>query len=148
MLRSFIDVQHICHSVLNNDWETMTAQQQHDFSVVFCNFLVHSYGPRLLRYLKQQHIREENIEIHSINQSPASSFAVIQVRLLENNGETLDIPVKFHFVLGKWKVCDVAMNGISLVDDYRSMFNNMLRNNTISDLIGTLAYQSEQLQVA
>lgn len=148
MLRSFIDVQHISRTVLEDDWETLTSQQQQDFSMVFCNFLLHTYGNKLIRLLKQQGVREENIEIHSINQSPASSFAIIQVRLLQDDEESLDMPVKFHFVLGEWKVCDVTINDVSLIDDYRSMFKTMLQNNTISDLIATLIHQNEQLQVA
>jgi phospholipid transport system substrate-binding protein len=43
-----------------------------------------------------------------------------------------------------WKVYDVAIDGVSLVTNYRSSFSSTIRQNGIDGLIKTLAAQSAQ----
>lgn len=147
-LRRFIDVHYQCQKVLGEYWDTITSQQQKDFALAFCDLMLYSQGHKLIQFLNQQQIQLENVEIHSINHSPTSSFATVELRLQQNNGETVDLPVHFHFVLGEWKLIDISLDGNSLLDDYRTMFMPLLSKKSFSDLIDTLVQQREQLQVA
>jgi phospholipid transport system substrate-binding protein len=53
---------------------------------------------------------------------------------------TREIPVNYMMILknGVWKVYDVVVENVSLVQNYRTQFNDILGKNTIDQLIDIL----------
>jgi phospholipid transport system substrate-binding protein len=51
--------------------------------------------------------------------------------------ETEPISMVYRVILekGQWRVYDVVIEGVSLIKNYRSQFNEILRNKTPDDLI-------------
>jgi phospholipid transport system substrate-binding protein len=51
-----------------------------------------------------------------------------------------EIPISYRVILkdGAWKVYDVVVENVSLVQNYRSQFNSILVNHTPDQLLKTL----------
>ena len=56
------------------------------------------------------------------------------------------IPITYSLYLkdGAWKVYDIQIDGISLVANYRTSFNNEIRNKGLDNLIKTLQKRNTQ----
>ena len=51
---------------------------------------------------------------------------------------------RLHMTDGKWKVYDVVVEGISLVENYRSQFSSLLANESFDSLLQKLREKVRQ----
>jgi len=63
--------------------------------------------------------------------------AEIQTKIITSSKE---IPIFYRMILkdGKWKVYDVVVENVSLVQNYRTQFNDILSKDTPEKLLETL----------
>jgi len=63
--------------------------------------------------------------------------AEIESKIITSSKE---IPIFYRMILkdGQWKVYDVVVENVSLVQNYRTQFNEMLSNGTPEQLLETL----------
>ncbi len=50
----------------------------------------------------------------------------------------LALPDRAHFVGGEWRVYDVVVENISMVNNYRSQFNRVISNSSFEELVRRL----------
>ena len=67
----------------------------------------------------------------------SDSQAEIQTKIVTASKE---IPIFYRMISkgGKWKVYDVVVENVSLVQNYRTQFNDILAKNTPEQLLETL----------
>src|SRR5262249_42717649 len=61
--------------------------------------------------------------------------AEVFTKVITPKGEEVAINYKLHNVGGDWKVYDVVVENISLVNNYRSQFNRVLANASFDELM-------------
>ena len=63
--------------------------------------------------------------------------AEVQSKIITSSNE---IPIDYRIILkdGKWKVYDVVVENVSLVQNYRTQFNEILADGTPEDLLKIL----------
>ncbi len=63
--------------------------------------------------------------------------AEVQTKIIAKNAE---IPLHYRMILrnGSWKVYDLIIEGVSLVKNYRSQFNEILRKKSPEELLKLL----------
>jgi phospholipid transport system substrate-binding protein len=52
-----------------------------------------------------------------------------------NEGEDFSINYKLHLINADWKVYDIVIENISLVNNYRSQFNRVIVQSSFEDLV-------------
>ncbi|MBI2210680.1 MAG: ABC transporter substrate-binding protein, partial [Deltaproteobacteria bacterium] len=67
-----------------------------------------------------------------------NNFAQVDTKVLRSDGEEIPINYKLHLVGGQWKIYDVLIENISLVNNYRSQFHRILSTASFDDLIKRL----------
>jgi phospholipid transport system substrate-binding protein len=129
----------ITRSVLGRHWTKMNAQQQKEFTQVFQTFLERVYLDRIEPYyaqLDQITYRGEKI----IDKKYASVQAVITTT------QKIDHPVEYRLhqtTPGAWQVYDVIVEGVSLVRNYRTQFDEVISRSGYQGLIGDLKRRTE-----
>ena len=116
---------------LGREWKKFSPAQQTEFEQLFGQLLERSYADRVLAYTsekiefgKEIELRKNKVEVES---------AII-------TADNKNIPVNYRMVNknDKWQVYDVVIEGISLVQNYRSQFRDILSKKTPEDLLDTL----------
>ena len=116
---------------LGREWRNFSTEQQEEFKQLFGKLLESSYADRVLAYTsekiefgKEVELRKDKVEVES---------AII-------TADNKSIPVHYRMVKidDKWQVYDVVIEGISLVQNYRSQFREILAKKTPEDLLDTL----------
>ena len=65
-------------------------------------------------------------------------FAQVDTKVVGKNGESFPVSYRMTQVDGRWKVYDVVVADISLVNNYRSQFHRVIVNSSFQELIDRL----------
>ena len=71
-----------------------------------------------------------------------SEYAVVNTKITGKNGQAFSADYKLHRVEGKWKIYDIVVEGISLVNNYRAQFNRVMTRSSFQELIKTMQQKS------
>jgi len=114
ILLPHFDFQTISRLVLGKYWRTASASQRTRFMEAFRNLLVRSYATAWLEY--------EGQELRFLPPRPSSKpdRTVVRLELVEPYGSPVAFTYSLHNTSGPWLVYDVAVDGISLLTNYRA----------------------------
>ena len=113
-------------------WKTATPEQRTQFVAAFRTLLVRTYAVMLNEYRGQPLVWREPVPRKKDDE------VVVPVTIELAGGEPAQVAYAMHGGGTDWKVFDVALDGVSLVKNYRSSFRSKLARNGIDGLIASL----------
>lgn len=124
--------------VLARNWREASPEQQQRFVEEFRELLIRTYGTSLSQYSGQK------VNYLPNPPSPQPDRATVRTEIVQSSGPP--IPVVYQLRQGKdgWKVFDVVIEGVSLVQNYRSTFNSEIQQGGIDGLISKLSERNRQ----
>ena len=121
-------------------WRQATGAQQQSLIKEFRALLVHTYTSAFTQY------RDQVIDYRPLKLQPGDTEVVVRSIIRQSGGAD---PVDVNYSMEKtdqgWKVYDVTIAGVSLVQNYRSSFNTEIQKNGIDGLISTLSRKNKTL---
>ena len=124
-------------------WRQATSAQQQSLTNEFRTLLVHTYTSAFTQY------RDQVIEYRPLKLQSSDSEVVVRSVIKQTNGaDPIDVNYSMEKTDQGWKVYDVAIAGVSLVQNYRSTFNAEIQKSGIDGLISTLAAKNKTLSQA
>ncbi len=123
---------------LGKYWRNASPQQREEFVKEFRALLIRSYGSMLLDYADAEIIYlpfrmqddEPRVKVHT--------------ELSRPHENSVKITYSLHSTANGWKIYDVAIEGISLVTNYRSSFMAKVRQDGLDQLIYLLAARNKK----
>ncbi|MGO9136049.1 MAG: ABC transporter substrate-binding protein [Syntrophales bacterium] len=115
---------------LGMNWNKLNADQRQEFVKLFEQVLEKAYADKILAYT--------NEKIEFTRESMVSgTMAEVQTKVITASKE---IPITYRVILknGVWKVYDVVIENVSLVQNYRTQFNDILAKNAPEQLLEIL----------
>jgi len=115
---------------LAGNWSKLNPAQQQEFIQLYRQILEKAYIDKILSYTNEKIVFfKENIL--------SNNQAEVQTKVVTSSKE---IPIIYKVILkdGTWKVYDVVVENVSLVQNYRSQFNSILAKNTPDQLLEIL----------
>lgn len=125
-----VDLEGMSRSVLGRQaWVKATPEDKKNFTVAFTQLVVRTYAAPLAEY------SGETIQFLPVKAAADARFVRVNSLISRPNGQI--IPLSYNLVSknGEWKVYDLSVEGVSLLQSFRSQFSQMLQNSTIKDLI-------------
>jgi phospholipid transport system substrate-binding protein len=115
---------------LAKNWTKLSPGQQKEFIVLFEQVLEKAYIDKILDY------SDEKVNFYKENMI-SDNQAEIQTKIVTSSKE---IPIFYRVTLkdGKWRVYDVVVENVSLVQNYRTQFNDILATKTPEQLLDIL----------
>ena len=128
--KGMFDEVEFSRRTMARNWTKLSPAQQTEFIVLFEQVLEKSYVDKILSYTDQK------IEFYK-EDILSESQAEIQTKIVTSSNE---IPMFYRVILneGKWRVYDVVVENVSLVQNYRTQFNDILANKTPEQLLEIL----------
>ena len=136
IVRQRFDYPTMAQGVLGRRWLSTAEQERVKFVDLFTQLLETTYLGRISSY-KGQEIVYAAAEIRDTR-------AVVDT-LIKNDGT--EIPISYRLIPrdGNWVVYDVIIENVSLIRNYRSSYNNILRNKGMAALLDEMAQKIESL---
>ena len=127
--RMFDDVE-LSRRTLARNWNKLNTAQRQEFVQLFRQVLEKAYVDKILSYTDEKIVFDKESML-SGNQSEVPTRIVTSSKT---------IPISYRMIMkdGKWKVYDVVIENVSLVQNYRTQFNDILAKNTPEQLLETL----------
>jgi len=128
--KGMFDEVEFSRRTLARNWTKLNPAQQKEFVVLFEQVLEKAYIDKILDY------SDEKVDFYKENMI-SDNQAEIQTKVVTSSKE---IPIFYRVTLkdGKWKVYDVVVENVSLVQNYRTQFNDILGNKTPEQLLEIL----------
>ena len=130
---------HMTQLALARNWRQASPDQQKLLIDEFRALLVRTYTTALMQY------REQTIEYRPLRSAPADTEVVVKSLIKQPAGQPVTIDYNMEKFGETWKVYDVRIEGISLVENYRSTFHSEIQKNGIDGLIKALADKNKAL---
>jgi phospholipid transport system substrate-binding protein len=128
--KSMFDEVEFSRRTLSRNWTKFSSDQQKEFIVLFEEVLEKAYIDKILDY------SNEKVDFYKENMI-SDNQAEIQTKIVTKSKE---IPIFYRVTLkdGNWRVYDVVVENVSLVQNYRTQFNDILSNKTPEQLLDIL----------
>jgi len=120
-------------SAVGRSWEKASAEQKARLMEEFKTLLVRTYASALSAYSNQK------FEFRPLRAKPTDTDVTVNVRVMQSGAQPVTIDYDMEKRPTGWKVWDVRVGGISLVANYRTEFDNLVRESGIDGLIKALA---------
>jgi phospholipid transport system substrate-binding protein len=124
------DEVELSRRTLGANWNKLNSLQQQEFTRLYRQVLEKAYIDKILSYSNEKIVfPKENML--------ASNQAEVQTKVITASKE---IPISYRVIQknSAWKVYDVVIENVSLVQNYRSQFNDILAKNTPDQLLEIL----------
>jgi phospholipid transport system substrate-binding protein len=115
---------------LGANWRRRTAKEQDEFVRLFTDLLERAYADTIEFYGDEK--------IAYVGERLDGDFADVNSKILTSKGEEFSLNYKAHLVGGEWRVYDVVVENISMVNNYRSQFNRVITNASYEELLRRL----------
>jgi len=121
------------------NWRQATPEQQKALVGEFRALLVQTYAATLAAY------RNQVIEYRPLRMQPDDTEAVVKSLINQSGGKPVTVDYKMEKTPAGWKVYDVVVADLSLVQNYRGSFETEVRKGGIDGLVKALTEKNQQL---
>ena len=130
------DVNETARRVLARHWQARTPAERDDFTQLFADLLERTYIARLDEYGGER--------IRYVGESIDGELATVRARIVTRAG--VEVPVESRMVRRgeRWLIYDVLIENVSLVANYRSQFDRIVRSSSYEELVRRLKQKRDE----
>lgn len=115
------DFDRISPLVLGKHWKTATPDEKERFKREFQTLLVRTYSRAFVEY-KNWELRFPPLDLPA-----GTTKTMVKTEVLQPNTNPVEVNYRMFLSGGDWKVYDIVIAGVSLVTNYRTSFNEDIR---------------------
>lgn len=132
------DFEETARRALAQHWRSLTEAQRKEFVELFSDLLERTYTSKIEAYGGERiQYPAERIE---------GDFATVSTRLITKNGTEVPIDYRMLKQGDHWRVYDVSIEGVSLVGNFRTQFNSVIRTSSYDELLRRLRSRSGEVR--
>lgn len=124
------DFAELSKRTLAQNWSKFDPGQQKEFISLYTSLLRDTYINKIMTYTDEKIVFNGGVEL---------TKNTFEVRSIVQR-KAGNIPINYRVILkdNSWRVYDVVIEGVSLINNYRSQFREILANNPPETLLETL----------
>lgn len=127
------DVQETARRALGPHWQRRTPEEREEFVQLFAELLERTYinkidlfGGEKLRFT------EEKLD---------GEHAIVRAKVITKQGTEVPVEARMLNRTGRWQIYDIVIENISLIGNYRSQFDRIIRSSSYGELAKRLRTQ-------
>jgi len=130
------DFGEISQRSLGRHWQARSPAERAEFIRLFGDLLEHSYITKIEGYSGEK--------IQYVGELADGDVATVKTRIVSKQGT--EIPVDYRMFRNgeRWRAYDVAIEGVSLVANYRTQFNSIIGRAGYPDLVVRLRAKQDE----
>ncbi len=128
----YFDFDEMAKRALGRPWKDQRREKQQEFVGLFRDLLFNTYVSRI------EKAATPSTRIVCDRETVEGEYAVVKTRSVSGNNPDVRIDYRLRSKGADWKVYDVVIEGISLVDNYRQQFASILNSESFDSLLRRL----------
>jgi phospholipid transport system substrate-binding protein len=133
----YVNFERMTASAVGRYWRQATPDQQKRLEDEFKVLLVRTYSGAL-----SQVSQEQTVELKPMRSTPTDTEVVVRTEI-RGKGDPIQLDYRLEKAGDSWKIYDVNVLGVWLVDNYRNSFAQVISTEGIEGLIGKLAARNK-----
>ena len=118
---------------VGRSWRQATPEQQKRLMTEFRVLLLRTYSGALTA------ARDQTIRMKPLRADPKDTEVLVRSEIVPKRGDTIQLDYRLEKVGDAWKIYDVNVLGVWLIETYRNQFAQEINNKGIDGLIQSLA---------
>ena len=127
-----VNFEVVTRSAVGPQWRTATPEQRSKLQAEFKTLLIRVYAGAIAQ------LRDQTVEVTKTLPVAGSAQVVVQTEV-RGKGEPIKLDYRLDKPADAWKIIDVNVGGLWLVQNYRTQFAQELAKGGVDGLIATLA---------
>ena len=115
---------------LGRHWQARTPADQAEFVELFTDLLEHAYISKLEMYSGEK--------VAFVGETLDAGLATVRTKIVTRQGTGIPVDYRMYQRGDRWLTYDVAVEGISLVANYRTQFNAIIQKSSYQELVKTM----------
>jgi len=134
MIRQAVDErfnwEEMAQRALARHWTQRTPEEKKEFIRLFGDLLENTYLTKVEGYSGEKVLYE--------GESVDGNYAVVKMKIVTQ--KNVDVPVEYRLKkeANDWLVYDISIEGVSLINNYRSQFNSIISQSSYGNLVKKL----------
>ncbi|RCS57608.1 ABC transporter substrate-binding protein [Parvibium lacunae] len=134
-----VNFQRTTALAVGRSWSKATPEQQKIIMQEFRTLLVRTYAGALTT------VKDKNLQFKPLRAAPEDTEVVVRSQVVSNKGgEPIQLDYRLEKTANSWKIFDLNVLGIWLVENYRGQFASEINQNGLDGLIAKLQEQNKQ----
>ncbi len=133
-----VDVNGMSRSVLGREaWNKASAAERQEFTSVFTQLVIRTYASPLAEYT------DETVKFLPLRGDANGHFVRVNSVIIRSSGQRIPLSYSLVSKNNGWKIYDLSVEGVSLLQSFRSQFGQILQNSSMQDLISQMRKNSK-----
>jgi phospholipid transport system substrate-binding protein len=136
MIMPKVNFSRMTASAIGRSWRQATPEQQKRLQDEFKNLLVRTYAGALSQ------LQDQTINVKPLRAQAGDTEVIVRTEVL-GRGDPIQLDYRMEKTAGGWKIYDLNVLGVWLVETYRTQFAQEISARGIDGLIATLALRNK-----
>jgi phospholipid transport system substrate-binding protein len=115
---------------LGRHWQGLSEQDRQEFTALFTDLIERAYISKIERYSGEK--------IAYTGEAVDSGLATVRTRFVTKQGTEVPIDYRMQQKGDRWLVYDVSIEGVSLINNYRTQFDKIIQTSSYAELVRKL----------
>ncbi len=112
---------------LGRYWAQRTAEEKREFIRLFADLVERTYMAKVEGYSGEK--------VRYDGETLDGAYAVVRVSIITEKNKDISVDYRLRKEGNEWLVYDVSIEGVSLVNNYRTQFNSIILQSSYEDLV-------------
>jgi phospholipid transport system substrate-binding protein len=130
------DVNETARRALGPHWQARSASERNEFTQLFADLLERTYISKIDLY------RGERLQYTS--EAVDGEFATVRAKVITNRGTEVPVEARMLKRSEHWLIYDIAIENVSLISNYRTQFDRIIRTASYGELVRRLKENRDQ----
>jgi phospholipid transport system substrate-binding protein len=130
------DMTETAKRALGRHWQGRTPAEQDEFVQVFADLLERTYISKIDLFGGEQ--------LHVTGEAVDGLYATVRGKIVTRQRSEIPVEARLHQRDGRWLIYDVVIESVSLVGNYRSQFDRIIRTASFEELLKRLKSRRDE----
>jgi phospholipid transport system substrate-binding protein len=136
----YVDFQKMTQLAVGRGWRQATPEQRTALTREFRSLLVRTYSGALSQ------VKDHQVQLRPFRAQPSDTDVLVRTNIVASRGDPIQLDYRLEKTDAGWKIYDVNILGVWLVENYKTQFASEINANGIDGLIKTLGDRNKQLE--
>ncbi len=134
IVRPLFNFEEMARRSLGRHWRSMSPEDRSEFIAVFTDLLEVTYAAKIDLY--------KGGEVSFVREVVDEDYARVDSKIKDNKGTDYSVSYKLLRRDGDWRIYDVVVENVSLINNYRAQFGRIIRKSSTKDLVERIRQKS------
>jgi len=143
LIKERFDEEAFARRALGVYWKKRTKEEKQEFVEIFSDLLECTYLKKIDDYLaKAGTFSGKNIRY--LNETVKGRYVIVKTEVIINKETQIPVLYLFKNKQSNWLAVDIAIEGVSLVKNYRAQFKEILATSSFAELIAKVKSKQQK----